>query len=303
MTGIITDIQRFSLHDGPGIRTTIFFKGCNMRCIWCHNPETFTKKVQLRFIAAKCIGCNECYKACKTGALTSIDGNRKYNESDCTHCGDCEDACYPEAWISVGKEMSVQEVLDEVLQDVPYYNNSNGGVTISGGEPFSQPEFLIELVKALKAKGVHVGIETNLSYPWSTIEPIFNLVDLVMLDIKTLNDDSHKSLTGISNKQVLDNLRKLDATRKPYIVRTPLIPGANYSPQDIFDIAELLSSMSNMMYYELLNYNPLAQAKFTEMGKKYELSSAKPLTISEMKNLESTILARIPKFQIRCQIG
>lgn len=303
MSGIITEIQRFSLHDGPGIRTTIFFKGCNMLCIWCHNPETYTQNTQLRFIATKCIGCNECYKACKIKALTLTNGNRNYNETLCTHCGACVEACYPEAWITVGKQMSTQEILDEVLQDILYYNNSNGGVTISGGEPFSQPEFLAELVNDLKAKDIHVGIETNLSYPWHILEPVLNLVDLVMLDIKTMDDEAHKSLTGISNKQVLSNLKKLDSMGKPYIVRTPLVPDANYSKQAIIAIAEFLNSMSNIMYYELLNYNPLAQVKFNEIGKTYELSGIKPLNKSEMQDLENTILTRVPELQIRCQIG
>lgn len=303
MVGKITEIQRFSLHDGPGIRTTVFFKGCNMRCIWCHNPETFLLDEQLRFIMAKCIGCGECYKACSTGALLLIDGKRVYDAQKCIKCYRCVEVCYPGAIVITGKDMSIDGVVEQVMQDKPYYDNSDGGVTISGGEPFMQIDFLTELVDELKVNDLHVGIETNLSYEWNVIEPILKKVDLVMADIKHMDDEMHIKYTGASNRIALDNISNLDRLGKPFIIRTPLIPSINCSHDNIIETAKFLSRFKNLQLYELLNYNPLAKVKFEQLEKEYSLSDAKPLPTKELSMLKQAVKDAAPSINLHVQEG
>ena len=303
MIGKITEIQRSSFQDGPGIRSTIFFKGCNMRCIWCHNPETFVSDEQIRFIETKCINCGHCYKVCPTGALKYEDGIRTYDESICIKCYACIDACYPGALVISGKDMSVRDVIAQVMQDKPYYDNSGGGITITGGEPFMQRDFLMELVDACKANDLHVGIETNMSYEWAVMEPILKKIDLVMLDIKHMDDTIHKKYTGVTNRNVLENIRKLDKLGKPFIVRTPLIPNINDSKENLIAIAEFLSGFDNLQYYELLNYNPLAQSKFEQLSKPYLLSNAKHMPKKELSILKQNIEDAVPSIDLRVQEG
>ena len=185
-SGLITDIQRFSLNDGPGIRTTVFFKGCNMRCEWCHNPETVSHKKEIMLYANKCIGCGRCFDVCPVYAHSISDGTHIIDREKCTLCGKCVDSCYAEALVFSAKELDTDEVMHEILQDKVYYAESNGGVTLSGGEVTCQKEFALEIIEKCKENGIKTAIETNLLLPFEQIKELVSSVDLIMFDIKIL---------------------------------------------------------------------------------------------------------------------
>lgn len=262
MKGIITEIERFSLRDGPGIRTTVFLKGCNMACKWCHNPETLQIKPQLMVYPEKCLGCGVCVRACTSGARIIKDGALHYSRALCTDCGACANDCFTGALILSGREMTVEEVMEEILQDRAYYKNSGGGVTLSGGELTTQPEFARALLEAVKAEGISTALETNMHAPWQVYESLLPLVDLVMFDIKIFDCEAHRKWTGVSNERVLENARKLAKTGKDFLVRTPVIPGVNDSQEEIGNIAEFAGSLGGAQYYELLLFNPLGESKY-----------------------------------------
>ena len=222
------------MHDGPGIRTTVFFKGCNMRCAWCHNPEAI-----------------------------HIYPEYVYNPKLCLHCGHCAEGCYSGARMLCGKEMTVEQVMAEVLADKPYYGES-GGVTISGGEPFMQPQFLMELLKAAKAQGIHCGIETNASLPFEMMEQTLPFVDVWMIDLKIFDDVVHKLQTGISNEEIKQNLSELDRCGAKIVLRTPVIPGVNDTQEELESIVKFAARLENLEYYEVLPYHPLGLSKQVE---------------------------------------
>ena len=210
-SGTIFDIKRFAVHDGPGIRTTVFFKGCPLRCLWCHNPESMKIGRQVVFFENKCIGCGECYKRCPNGALKATPQGRMYDRDKCTLCGTCVEYCYAEATVMEGKVVSVEEVIEEVKKDMPFYENSNGGVTLSGGEPTMQSEFCLAVLQESKKAGMHTTLDTSGQVKWETFQRILEYVDLVLYDMKHMDPLKHKEYTGLSNENILSNLKKLDA--------------------------------------------------------------------------------------------
>jgi len=278
MKGIVTDIQRFSLNDGAGIRTTVFLKGCNMRCSWCHNPETISAHSQLMFYENKCIGCGKCFQVCPQGAHKVVDGKHVIDRDLCVNCGKCADSCYAEALVMCGKLMSTDDVMKQVRQDKAYYDASHGGVTISGGEVLCNSAFAEELADKCHEEGIEVAIETNLSIPFEKVKSLFEKVDFIMCDLKIFEDELHKKYTGISNKVVLENLKKIDMLDKPIIVRTPLIPGVTDTKENISAIAEYIKSMKNLQRYELLNFNPLGEGKYRSLDKENAFEKARPLS-------------------------
>ncbi len=294
IVGIISDIQKFSLHDGAGIRTTVFLKGCNMRCVWCHNPETYESVPDLLFFASRCIGCGACYRACPTGAL-AMKGGRTYDRDLCTRCGACAGVCAPEALQMAGTAMTVEQVMRSIRLDAPYYAASGGGVTLSGGEPLLQAEFSAALLMACRRDGIHTAMETNLSLPFEKLEPLLPWLDGIFCDIKLLDDAMHRKFTGLSNHQTLDNIRALRQAGIPVTVRTPLIPGMTDSPENIAGIARWLKANAAVEAYELLNYNPLAKAKFEEMGLGYPPGDLRRKTRAQMDGMaELAAAAGIP---------
>lgn len=284
MEAIISDIQKFSLHDGPGIRTTVFFKGCNMHCVWCHNPETFSLRRDLMFFSSKCIGCGACYTACETGALTK-DTERSYKKALCIGCGACVEACAPGALKLVGRKMTVDELMAVIREDVPYYRSSGGGVTLSGGEVLLQADFAAELLKICKEERIDTAIESNLSGAFENVEKLLPYLDRVYCDIKLLDEQAHIRYTGLSNKHTLENIARLKVYDIPVTVRTPLIPGITDSEENISGIARWLRENARVTQYELLNYNPLAEAKCQELGISYELSGLKRKISAQLKSL------------------
>lgn len=262
MHGLVTDIQRFSLHDGPGIRTTIFLKGCNFRCFWCHNPETIRPTPEIQVYPEQCIGCGACVNHCTQGALSA----HGYQRERCTACGACARACYAGARVLVGSEMDIDTVLETILQDREFYRDSGGGITISGGEPLMQRDFTLEILRRCKADGIATAMESNLAWPWVHIAPLLPVLDQVMMDIKLMDEERHREHTGHGNQLVLDNARALARTGIPLIVRTPVIPGVNDTPEAINAIAAFVATLPTLQYYELLPFHPLGEGKYASLG-------------------------------------
>lgn len=289
MYGEITDIQRFSLNDGDGIRTTVFFKGCNMACVWCHNPETISHKKNLMFYPEKCIGCGRCFDVCPSGVHTIKDGVHIIDYKSCTACGKCTEACYAEALRFSSRTVSLADIEKEIVQDIPYYNLSGGGVTISGGEVFCQSEFCEAIVDLCKEKGIGVAVETNMHHPFEKIEPILKKLDFVMLDVKLFDTEAHKRYTGVGNELILENIKKLDKLGIPMIIRTPLIPGITDTLDNLTAISKFVSSLKNVRYYELLNFNMLGGAKYDALGIENELKDARPLDEDKLASIRAAL--------------
>lgn len=287
--GIVTEIQRFSLQDGPGIRTTVFLKGCNMHCSWCHNPETLKHMPEIMFYPIRCIGCGKCVEVCPQGAHSIANGVHTIDRDVCVGCGKCAEACYAEALQKCGTRMSAKQIMDEVVQDKPYYDNSNGGMTISGGECLCQSAFVEQLIDAAHERGIHAAIETNLSFDFARIEDVLRKCDLVMFDIKLMDDEMHKKYTGVSNAKVLENAKRLDELGIPFIVRTPLIPGVTDTDENVAAIADYIKDMKHLVRYELLNFNTLGGAKYESLAAENAHADARPLNKARLDELSAIV--------------
>lgn len=277
MTGTIFDIQRFSIHDGPGIRTTVFFKGCNLRCLWCHNPESQSAQPQLMFYKDKCVGCGECKKVCPR-AFTP----------DCVSKGDCVAACRHGAREMSGATGMAESVIDTVLRDKAFYKTSGGGVTLSGGEPLLQPEFALEILKACKESGIHTAVETAGNVSFAVFEKILPFVDLILYDIKGIDPENHKKNTGVSNERILENARALAESGKDILFRMPYIPG--YNDTEAPAVADFARSLGKEV--ELMAYHEIGMGKYAALGRDYPAPDAAPPAPAFMKELAEKIGAR-----------
>lgn len=291
MEGLITTIQRMSLHDGPGIRSTLFLKGCNFRCRWCHNPETWSHGSQLQYIESRCIGCHDCAAVCKSGALTIEDGALRVDHGLCRGCGACAEECASGALSLVGRRVSVDTIVEELLVDKLFYDESGGGVTISGGEPFCQPHFLQEVIKGCKAKGLNVAVETNLSASRALLQRAQEYVDHWFIDIKSTDEELHREWIGCSCSRTIENLRWLAAEGVSITVRTPIVMGFNDSLEQVKAICDLLESCS-ISRYELLPFHKLGFDKFTQIGQKNPLSDDAKLDMELFEQLKSYVNER-----------
>lgn len=268
MNGTVFDIQKFSLHDGPGIRTTVFLKGCPLRCAWCHNPESWKKQHEILYCAEKCIHCGNCVTLCPQGCHSVDENGHHFDRTRCTGCGACTEKCYAEALSLCGKEWTVEAVLEEVLKDRAFYENSGGGMTISGGEPMAQFPFTLELIRQGKAAGLHVALETCGFAQEKQYAELTGLVDLFLFDIKSMNDENHRKFTGQSNELILSNLRFLDSCGATIRLRCPLIPGLNDAEDDLRRIGELANTLSHVAGIDVEPYHPLGVSKASQLGLK-----------------------------------
>jgi pyruvate formate lyase activating enzyme len=261
--GTIFEIQRFSIHDGPGIRTTVFLKGCPLNCAWCHNPEGISARPHLSFVPEKCIGCGYCFRACPKVAHSWQDGRHVLDREVCVACGTCAAECYAGGLELVGRSITVGEALDEVLRDEPFYQTSGGGMTLSGGEPLYQIEFSEALLDAAKQAGLHCCVETSGCAPYERLRPS---TDLFLYDIKESDPERHRQYTGAGVEQILDNLRILHARGARLRLRCPIVPGYNDRPDHFEGIAALARSLPGLDGVEVMPYHSFGDSKLDRMG-------------------------------------
>lgn len=275
MNGVIFNIQKYSIHDGPGIRTTVFLKGCPLKCSWCHNPESQCIQKELMQFPNRCISCGECIKVCSTKALSNGKGVISRNTELCTMCGSCTEVCYTNALEFAGREVSVAELVKEVEKDVIFYDSSKGGITVSGGEPLSQGEFTLELLQRCKQMEIHRAVDTCGFESSSMLEEISKYTDLFLFDIKLVDEERHKQHTGVSNSIILQNLRLLSTLGKRIWIRIPIIPGINDDDENISATAKLIISTAGVEQVNLLPYHNTAMEKYKRLGKEYLLHDTK----------------------------
>ncbi len=264
----IFDIQKFCIHDGPGIRTTIFFKGCPLQCLWCHNPESQQAASEILYSQHKCTHCGECAKNCRQQAIQITAASVVTNAAACLCCETCVDYCPGNARELTGSEYTVAELLVEIEKDRIFYDQSNGGVTLSGGEALCQIDFVEELVKTCKARGISVAVDTCGFVPFESFAKIIDYVDLFLYDIKLINPELHQQFTGCDNRLILENLLKLSQSGAKLNLRLPLIEGINTSHANIMDISNFMKKLNNTIV-NLLPYHDIGSAKYQRLGRQY----------------------------------
>ena len=283
--GWVYDIQRFSLHDGPGIRTTVFLKGCPLKCLWCHNPESQSPLPEVAEFKERCIGCGACIEVCPEKAITETKWF--INREICTKCGRCAEVCPSGARKIFGKKMTAEDVLREVRKDKLFYKNSGGGVTLSGGEPLMQPLFSRELLRMCKKENIYTAIETSGYASWSNFKKILPFTDLIFYDIKHIDPLKHKEFTGKSNVLILDNFKKIVKEDLDIVIRIPSISGYNDAKEQITIMGEFLKGLKGIVQIELVPYHKLGISKYKRIGREYGLTINTPSEnqINEARNL------------------
>ncbi len=299
--GSIFDIQRFSLNDGPGIRTIVFLKGCPLTCWWCSNPESQRRRPVVMHDASVCVGCRLCEQACRHRAVTfTDDGTRLFSYDKCMGSGDCAAVCPTGALVMKGNTINVRALIDILKRDRSFFRHSGGGVTLSGGDPLIQPDFARELLKACKAQGWNTAIETEGCADPSVVLETIQYIDHILLDIKHMDPEKHRLFTGVSNELIISNAKKI-AAFSPLTIRVPVIPKFNHSEKEIGDIARFAASLANVTCVHLLPYHSLGENKYRMMGLEYKMNR---LSVDSLGNKDLEVYRPIvEQAGVRCRIG
>jgi len=287
--GWVFNIQRYSIQDGPGIRTTVFLKGCPLRCHWCSNPESQALHPELLYFETQCTGCHRCLEVCPNRAtLLDSNGEIVIDRGLCKACGVCVEACLSEARVISGELMTLDYVVDVVKKDGLFYRNSNGGVTFSGGEPTYQDAFLLELLKDCQRKGFHTCLDTCGYVQWTVLKDILEYVDLVLFDVKHMDSETHKELTGVDNRLILDNVKRVVEMGKEIIIRVPLLPGVNDSEENIRALGSFTSQLS-IKRVDLLPYHKLGVKKYERLDMEYKLKKLSSFKREEVEDIKGVL--------------
>ncbi len=287
--GIVFDIKKFSIHDGPGIRTTVFFKGCPLSCWWCHNPESQTLEPERVYWENRCIRCGACQEVCEQEAI-SFEGDYPLTDGErCTLCGSCVQVCYAQAREIVGREMMVAQVIAEIERDIPFYEESGGGVTFSGGEPLSQLGFLLALLQACQERDIHTAVDTCGFAPWESFDRIREQVGLFLYDLKLMDDLQHRKFTGVSNDLVLKNLQALSRRGHHIVLRIPVIPGINDDEGNLGQMGAFAAGLPHLDRVDILPYHHAAMSKYERLDKSYDLTQARPPSDERMAEVAEAL--------------
>lgn len=296
---LISNIQKFSVRDGPGIRSVVFFKGCPLRCQWCANPENINPGKELMFHQVKCIGCGRCVKACTNRAIEASDSGLIYKKEKCVLCGDCVKECFTKAREMKGEELSAAEVISDIDSDIPFYRTSGGGVTFSGGEPLLYPDFVKAVADDYKNKGFNTAVETCGCVPWENIKTVLGSIDLFLYDIKMIDEEQHIKWCGRSNAGILANLMKLTESDRNVIARIPVIPGIN-DGDNIEKTGEFLGQIVNKLSeVHILPYHNFGISKYVDLGIAYNLTQ---INVPEAEHMNS-IKQRLEKYGLTVKVG
>ena len=288
-TGIVFDIRKYSIHDGPGIRTAVFFKGCPLSCWWCHNPESQSAAVEMIFRENRCIACEACLVACEQGAI-AWNGNGPVTDLEkCRQCGACAAVCYAEAREQVGRKMTVEQVMAEIERDIAFYDESGGGVTFTGGEPLLQRDFLSALLQACREKEIRTALDTSGFAAWETIELIRGYVDLFLYDLKLIDDARHRQFTGVSNAPILRNLQALSQRGHAIRLRVPVIPGINAEDESVRQIGAFAAALPHLNGVDLLPYHRIGIDKYIRTNRVYKLSETRSPSDEQMAEIVHTL--------------
>lgn len=287
--GTVFNIQRYSVHDGPGIRTTVFLKGCPLNCWWCHNPESQSRKPELVLREARCIRCEECIRVCERQAISWQDGTISTDRAKCDDCGSCVAVCAAQAREMAGRELTVAEVVAEIERDISFYDESIGGVTFSGGEPLLQSRFLLELLRACKEREIHTAVDTSGYASTRVVESMSPYVDLFLYDLKLMDEVEHKKYTGVSNRLILRNLQRVSQQGHGLIVRIPIIPGITDRMENIGRIAGFAASLPHLAHIEILPYHDIANSKYPRLNRVYQIPNTRPPSAEDLARIAATL--------------
>lgn len=280
--GLIFDIKKFAIHDGPGIRTTVFLKGCPMDCVWCHNPESKKKSREIKCIETKCRLCGNCVATCPEGCFSITEAGHLYDRKRCVKCGRCTTTCISKALESIGRKASAAEIIQDVVKDKKYFTNSGGGLTLSGGEPLMQAAFACEILALAKEQALHTCVETAGLATFDRFEQIRPYTDLFLYDLKGTDPILHKETTGVDNRLILENLKRLDRSGAETILRCPIIPGVNDNEKHFDEIARMANDLRNVVEINLLPFHPYGASKSDHINEKYKMKDIPATSESDL---------------------